>query len=118
MPRKGAEAEVLRRAVAAEKIAEAKAFQEAYFAQQEAELARAAKERVLEADVIIKTEIESRRKSLRPRYSRDEGIAKGEADAIFTKMEAEARELRDTLKAGGALRDYGGAAATPTTPSR
>jgi flotillin len=94
------EAEALRRAVAAEKIAEAKAFQEAYFAQQEAELARAAKERAsLEADVIIKTEIEKQKKELEAEATAEMArrIAKGEADAIFTKMEAEARGIHEIL---------------------
>lgn len=98
--RRELEADALRRAVTAERIAEAKALQEAYLAQQEAEMARAAKERAsLEADVIIKTEIEKQKKELEAEASAEMArrIAKGEADAIFTKMEAEARGIYEIL---------------------
>ena len=60
--RREKEAEALRRATAAEKIQSAKALQEAYSAEQEAESARAAREQAtLEADVLVKAEIEKKR---------------------------------------------------------
>ena len=98
--RRELEADALRRAVSAERIAEAKAHQEAYLAQQEAELARAAKERAtLEADIITKTEIEKQKKELEAEATAEMSrrIAKGEADAIYAKMEAEARGIYEIL---------------------
>ena len=57
--RRELEAEAKRRAVAAEKIASARALSEAYAAEREAEEARAAREKAtLEADVLIKAEID------------------------------------------------------------
>ena len=54
--RREIEAEALRRATAAEKIASAKALEESYVAEKEAELARAAREKAsLEADIIVKS---------------------------------------------------------------
>ncbi len=88
------QAESLRIAVSAEKIQEAKAQEAAYAAQQIAETARALKERAtLEADVIIETEIKKRRMELEAEAEAEQirRRAKGEADAIFAKMEAEAR---------------------------
>jgi len=92
--RREIQAESLRRATAAEKIAEAKALEDSYKAQQAAELARAAREQAtLEADVIIKTQIEKQRLVIEAQAIAEQTRekAQGEADATFAKMEAEAR---------------------------
>lgn len=93
-------AEALRRSTAAEKIQSAKALQEAYAAEQEAEKARFAREQAaLEADVIVKTEIEKRRKELEAEAEAEQirRKAKGEADGMYAKMEAEARGIQEML---------------------
>lgn len=92
--RREIEAESLRRATAAEKIAQAKALEEAYTAEKEAELARASREKAsLEADVIVKQEIEKERIVIQAEAHAEEfrRRAKGEADAILAKMQAEAQ---------------------------
>lgn len=94
------EAEAMRLATAAEKIQAAKALEEAYAAEQQAEEARRAKEQAtLEADVIVKTEIEKRKIELEAEAEaeRIRRKAKGEADAIFAKMQAEANGVREML---------------------
>lgn len=98
--RREIEAESLRRATSAEKIASAKALEQAYVAEREAELARASREKAsLEADVIVKTEIE-RQKLVIQAEAEAEQIrrkAKGEADGLYAKMEAEARGTFEVL---------------------
>lgn len=94
------QAEALRRSTAAQKIQSAKALQEAYSAEQEAEKARFAREQAtLEADVIVKAEIDKRRKEVEAEAEAEQTRrrAKGEADAIFLKMEAEARGLQEVM---------------------
>lgn len=94
------QSEAMRRATAAEKIQAARALQEAYSAEQEAEEARFAREQAtLEADVIVKTEIEKRKLELEAEAQAEQirRRAKGEADAIFAKMEAEARGVQEML---------------------
>ncbi len=98
--RRESEADALRRATSAEKIAEAKALEDAYSAQQQAEKARASREQAtLEADVIVKMEVEKKRIELEAEANAEKirRIAKGEADAIYAKMEAEARGLEAKL---------------------
>lgn len=92
--RREIQAESLRRATAAENIAKAKALEESYKAEQEAELARAAREKAtLEADVLVKTQIEKQRLVIEAQAIAEQTREKahGEADAIFLKMDAEAR---------------------------
>ena len=94
------DAESLRRATAAEKIATAKALQEAYSAEQEAESARSAREKATqEADVIVKAEIQKIKLELEAEAQAEQTrrIAKGQADAIYLKMEAEARGMHELL---------------------
>lgn len=96
------EAEALKKATAAENIQKAMALQESYSAEKDAELERAAREKAtLEADVIIKMEIEKRRKEIEAEADAEQARrrAKGEADAIFAKLEAEARGLKEMLTA-------------------
>lgn len=98
--RREREAEALRRATASEKIQSAKALQEAYVAEQEAELARAAREKATqEADILVKAEIEKKRLELEAEAQAEQTrrLAKGDADAIFMKMEAEARGMQEIL---------------------
>ena len=100
--RRQVEAESLRIATASEKIAAAKALEEAYKAEKEAELSRANRDKAtLEADVIIKAEIEKKKLELEAEARAEEirRLAKGEADAIYAKMEAEARGLQVKLQA-------------------
>jgi len=94
------QAESLRRATAAERIQAALALQESYAAEEKAELARAAREKATqEADILVKTEIEKRRIELEAEAKAEETrrLAKGEADAIFMKMEAQARGIQEIL---------------------
>ncbi|NLW02229.1 MAG: flotillin family protein [Clostridiaceae bacterium] len=94
------QAEALKRATAAERIQAAMALEEAYSAEEKAELARAAREKATqEADILVKTEIEKRRIELEAEARAEESrrLAKGEADAIFMKMEAQARGMQEML---------------------
>ncbi len=98
--RREKEAESLRIATSAEKIQAAKALEEAYAAEQEAELARSTLEKAtLEADVIVKAEIAKRKLELEAEAEAEQTRrkAKGDADAIFMKMEAEARGIQEIL---------------------
>ncbi len=91
--RREKEAEATRIATAAEKIASAQALEEAYAAEQKAEAARAAREKATqEADIIVKTEIDKRRRELEAEAEAEQirRKARGEADAILSKMQAEA----------------------------
>lgn len=94
------EAEALRVATSAEKIQAANALESAYAAEQAAEAARAARERAtLEADVIVKAEIEKRRLEIEAEAQAEQARrrAQGEADAIFARMSAEARGMQEQL---------------------
>ncbi len=98
--RREREAEAQRRAVAAEKVAQAKALEEAYSAEQQAELARAERERASQkANVIVAQEVEKQRLVIEAEAEAEQKRvnAKGEADAIFAKMEAEAKGLYEIL---------------------
>ncbi|MBQ2708060.1 MAG: flotillin family protein [Clostridia bacterium] len=95
------EAEAMKRATAAEKIQAAKALEEAYAAQQAAEQARASLEQAtLEADIIVKAEIEKKQIELKAEAEAEQirRLAKGEADATLMRMQAEADGMRDMLK--------------------
>lgn len=90
--RREREAEALRQATAAEAVQAAKAKQEAYIAQQSAEQTRAELEKATQtADVIVKAQISKQQAEVVRRK------AKGEADAIFAKMEAEAKGNQEIL---------------------
>jgi len=99
--RRQKEAEALRGATASEKIHAAKSLQESYQAEKEAELARAEKERASrEADVIVHSEITKRKIQIDAdaEAERTRIIAKGEADAVFMRKEAEAKGLYEILQ--------------------
>lgn len=92
--RRQREAEALRLAVAAEKVQQAHALQEAYAAEREAELARAERERsTQQANVIVPQEIEKQRIVIEAQAEAERARvkAKGEADALFAKMEAQGK---------------------------
>lgn len=98
--RREREADAQKRATAAENIATAKAQEESFDAQKAAEEARAHYEQAkLEADVIVKTEIERKRLELQAEAEAEQTRrrAKGEADAILMKMQAEADGMKQML---------------------
>ena len=95
------EAEALKIATTAEKIQAAKALEEAYAAEQSAEVARRNKEQAtLEADIIVRAEAKKKEMELEAEAEAEQmrRKAKGEADAIYAKMEAEARGVEEILK--------------------
>jgi flotillin len=98
--RREAEAEAKRAASAAEKVTEAKALEESYAAEKDAELVRAARDRASqEANIIVPAEIDKKKVEIAAE-AEAENIrrrAQGEADAIFAKMDAEARGTYEIL---------------------
>ena len=98
--RREKEAEADRVAVAAEKVQAAKALEEAYKSERDAELARAAREEATQkANVVVPAQIE-KEKAIIDAEAEAEQIrrkAKGEADAIFAKMDAQARGVLEIL---------------------
>ena len=75
-------------------------MEESYEAQKAAEQARASFEQAkMEADVIVKTQIEKRQLELQAEAEAEQirRRAKGEADAILMKMQAEADGMREML---------------------
>jgi flotillin len=98
--RREKEAEALRIALASEKVQQAKALEEAYVAEQKAELARSERERSTQiANIIIPAEIAKQRAIIEAQAAAEtiRENAKGQADAIFAKMEAEAKGLFEIL---------------------
>jgi flotillin len=118
------QAEAKRRTEAAQKVAEARALQESYKAQQEAELARAAREKAQQqADQIVKAEVEKERiridseaKAAQARILQEgqaaayliqkqaeadaiKRVAEGEADGTRAKLNAEASGIQAKLTA-------------------
>ena len=98
--RREKEAEAARIAVAAEKVQAAKALEEAYKSERDAELARAAREQATQqANIVVPAQID-KEKAIIEAEAQAEQIrrkAKGEADAIFAKMDAQARGLLEIL---------------------
>ncbi len=98
--RREKEAEADRVAVAAEKVQAAKALEEAYKSERDAELARAEREQASQkADVVVPAQIE-KEKAIIDAEAEAEQIrrkAKGEADAIYAKMDAQARGILEIL---------------------
>ncbi len=98
--RREKEAEALKRATAAENIAKARAQEESFDAQKAAEEARAHFEQAkLEADVIVKTEIDKKKLELQAEAEAEQirRRAKGEADATLLRMQAEADGMKAIL---------------------
>lgn len=99
--RREKEAEALKLATAAEAVQEAKAKEEAYIAQREAEQTRAELERATQqADVIVKAQIAKEQAQIAADAEAEvmRRKAKGEADAIFAKMEAQANGAKEILQ--------------------
>ena len=98
--RREKEAEASRIAVAAEKVQAAKALEEAYKSERDAEMARAEREKATQqANIVVAAQIE-KEKAIIDAEAEAEQIrrkAKGEADAIFAKMDAQARGTLEIL---------------------
>ncbi len=95
-----AEAESNRIAQSAEFIAQAKANEEAYKAEQQAELERAKREKAtLEADVIVNAQIQKQKAEIEAEAEaeRIRRRAQGEADAAYAKRVAEAKGQLELL---------------------
>jgi flotillin len=98
--RRAREAEAEKIAIASEKVQSANALKEAYAAETEAEEARAKrKEAEQGADIIVPAEISKRKAEIdaEAEAERTRRIAKGDADAIFLKKEAEAKGIYEIL---------------------
>lgn len=98
--RRQREAEAERSAIASEKVQSAKALEEAYAAEQEAEKARAERERASQmADIIVPAQIDKNKVEIdaEAEAERIRRKAKGEADAILFKAQAEAQGLYEVL---------------------
>ena len=116
--RREKEAEADRKGTAAEKVQSAKALEESYQAEQKAEMQRAERERATQtANIVVPTQIAKQRieidaDAVGERFRRE---AKGEADAIFVKLEAHARGQREMLtkQAEGLAAIVGAAGGSP-----
>ncbi|NER14514.1 flotillin family protein [Leptobacterium flavescens] len=98
--RRQREAEAERTAIASEKVQNAKALEEAYAAEQEAENARAERVRASQkADIVVPAEIDKRKVEIDAEAEAEmiRRRAKGEADAILFKAQAEAQGLYEVL---------------------
>lgn len=98
--RREKEAEASRKAVAAEKVTEAKALEEAYAAEKDAEDARARRDKATQtANVVVSAEIDKQKVEIAAEAMAEQTrrMAKGEADAIFLKMDAQARGIYEIL---------------------
>ncbi len=99
--RREKEADALRIATAAEAVQAARAKQEAYVAQQEAENTRAQLEKATQqADVIVKAQIQKEQAEIAAEAEAEvmRRRARGEADAIYAKKSAEARGAQEILE--------------------
>lgn len=98
--RRQREAEANRVAIASEKVQAAKALEESYAAEKDAEIARAERERSSQmADIIIPAEIDKQKVEIdaEAEAERIRRRARGEADAILFKAQAEAQGLYEVL---------------------
>ena len=98
--RREKEAEASRIAVAAEKVQAAKALQEAYQSERDAELARAEREKATQhANIVVPAQIDKERQIIEAEAVAEKlrRTAQGEADAIYAKMEAQARGTFEVL---------------------
>ena len=98
--RREKEAEAERLATAAEKVASARALEEAYSAEQKAEAARAVRDKASQtADIVVPAQIDKEKIEIAAEAIAEQTRrhAKGEADAIYMKMEAEAKGIYEIL---------------------
>ncbi len=98
--RREKEAEAARIAVAAEKVQAAKALEEAYLSERDAELARAEREKATQqANIVIPAAIDKEKAIIDAEAEAEKirRMAQGEADAIYAKMDAQARGMLEIL---------------------
>ena len=98
--RREKEAEAARIAVAAEKVQAAKALEEAYKSERDAELARADREKATrQANIVVPAQIDKEKAIIDAEAEAEKvrRMAKGEADAIYAKMDAQARGAFEIL---------------------
>ncbi|NLA25500.1 MAG: flotillin family protein [Bacteroidales bacterium] len=98
--RREKEADAERKAVAAEKVNLAKALEESYSAEKAAEIIRAEREEATrQADIIVPTKIDKEKIEIAAEAIAEQTRrhAKGDADAIYMKMEAEAKGIYEVL---------------------
>ena len=98
--RREKQAEAERLAVAAEKVQAAKALEEAYKSERDAEIARAEREKATQqANVVVAAQIEKEKAIIEAEAIAEQlrRKAKGEADAIYAKMDAQARGTLEIL---------------------
>jgi len=116
--RREKQAEAERLAVAAEKVQNAKALEEAYKSERDAELARAEREKATQmANIVVAAQIEKEKAIIEAEAQAEQfrRKAQGEADAIYAKMEAQARGTLEILskQADGFNRMVSAAAGDP-----
>lgn len=98
--RREMEAEAERKAFAAEKVNEAKALEEAYQAEKIAEDQRAARDKASQtADIVVPAQVDKEKVQIAAEAIAEQTRrhAKGDADAIYMKMEAEAKGIFEIL---------------------
>ncbi|MCG8574712.1 MAG: flotillin family protein [Flavobacteriales bacterium] len=98
--RRTKQAEAEKTAIASEKVQAAKALEESYHAEQVAEQARAERDQATEyANIIIPAQIQKSKVEIDAEAEAENirRVAKGEADAIFLRKEAEAKGLYEIL---------------------
>lgn len=98
--RRQREAEAERTAIASEKVQSAKALEESYAAEKDAEMARAERERSSQmADIVVPAQIDKQKVEIEAEAEAEmiRRRAKGEADAILFKAQAEAKGIFEVL---------------------
>ncbi|HCT30473.1 MAG TPA: flotillin, partial [Bacteroidales bacterium] len=98
--RREREAEAERRAVAAEKVSQAKALEEAYAAEKKAEEIRAQRDKATQtANIVVPAQIDKEKVEIDAEAIAEQTRrhAKGDADAIYMKMQAEAKGIYEIL---------------------
>jgi flotillin len=98
--RREKEAEANRLAIAAEKVKQAKALEEAYVAEKNAEMTRAERDKATQyANIVVPTQIDKEKIEIAAEAVAEQTRrhAKGDADAIFAKMNAEAKGIYEIL---------------------
>ncbi|MER3319736.1 MAG: SPFH domain-containing protein [Allomuricauda sp.] len=98
--RRQREAEAERTAIASEKVQSAKALEESYAAEKDAERARAERERSSQmADIVVPAQIDKQKVEIEAEAEAEmiRRRAKGEADAILFKAQAEAKGIFEVL---------------------
>lgn len=98
--RREKEAEANRLATAAEKVRQAQALEEGYKAEQKAEMERSKRKKATQfADIVIPAEIDKTKVEINAEAEAEQirRIARGEADAILVKKQAEAKGIMEVL---------------------